>query len=303
MSNFMDGVKIKFGVAKAWGMSHAPTIFTVVGAIGVIAGTVTACIQTKNMSDILEERDKKLDLIDEQYDNEKLGDREYRSMVRHEYICWALRIGKNYAIPAAIEILGLGLIFKGHGMLLTSCASLSTLLTEALNREKALEDRIRDEYGEDALERLKYGEPCIMWKDDGDGDQQTSYIYDDRTDWDFIWKPGMGEYSSTDEEWNDRVRRTVQLWVAKSQQLYGSYAQINDIYRRFGAFDKIRSEYDEACIGYPNLKLSDYKCKIEFIPIPGTTSKKKTCPDYRVHFINKPIPCKDMNIEARFQVS
>ena len=304
MSDIFEGFKTKIGVIQMWGTKNAPTILTVAGAISVVAGTVVACVKTKNMSDILEKRNDRLEELDQEYKENKLDEKEYRSAVRKSYVCWALRIGKNYAIPAAIEVLGLAMIFKGHGMLLTSCASLSTLLTEALDREKALEDRIREEYGNDALLRLKYGDPVTLTREGEDCDPITTFEYDEGYDWDFKWTSGMGEYSDTDEKWNDSVRRKIQMWIQNSQQLYGSYGAINDIYKRFGAFDKIRSEYDFECIGFPNLMLAPgYTCGIELQPIEGTTNKKKTCPDYWVHFIRKPIPCKEMNIEAHFRAA
>lgn len=302
MINILESAKGTFGVVKFWSMKNAPTILTAIGSIGVIAGTVAACIQTKNVKEITEDRNVVLDGLDEE--RETMTRKEYNAHIRDTYICWSLRIAKNYAVPAAIEILGLALIWKGHVDILTRCAALGTLLTEALQREANLEARIKEEYGEDVLRKLKYGSPTTLYTEDGEGNSSTQVIYDDSKDYGFIWTSGQGSFSDNDPDWNDQQRRNCNLYINNSTRLYGGYASINDVYRYFGRYDLVRSEYDASAFGFPNRKIApDYEFYVYAEPIPGTTGPNKKAPDLRIYFKNPPIPCLEMNIEAGFQAS
>lgn len=302
MIDIFENAKESFGVVKMWGIKNAPTILTVIGSIGVLAGTVAACVQTKNVKYITDDRNMALDALD--YHKDDMTEKAYRAEVRDCYICWSLRIAKNYAVPAAIEIVSLAFIWKGHVDMLTRCAALGTLLTEALQRESILEQRIREEYGEDVLNKLKYGDPTTVTELYSDGTSKTHLEYDDSKDWSFVWSSGQGSFSDNDPNWNDQQRRGCNLYMNNSMRLYGSYASINDIYRYFGRYDLVRSEYDAACIGFPNKRIApNYEFYIYAEEIPGTTGPDKEAPDLRIYFKNPPIPCLEMNIDAGFQAS
>jgi len=301
----MDGLKDRCSAVKLWGINNAPTILTVVGSISVVVGTVMACVKTANVAEITEERNSKLDILDQDKEDGYLDEKEYGHKVRNCYFSWALAMGRNYAIPATIEIFGLFCIGKGHGMMLGRCATLGTLLNEAITKNAEFEERVRAEIGDEAFNRLKMGEPTAVTTAEPGKEPVTTYEFDPETeDFDFVWTEGMGEYSVNDHNFNMKCLRDYVLYARYAQQRYKSYCPVNDIYRMFGAYNKIRTEYDTENMGFPNLKLApNYECKIELIPIEGTTRKDKRCPDYHVHFIRKPICCRELNVEAGFRAS
>ena len=78
----IDILKDRTTGLRKWGVDNAPTILTVVGSISVVAGTVTACIQTLNLAELKEERDEQLDILDDDRDSKSLSDTEYSSRLR-----------------------------------------------------------------------------------------------------------------------------------------------------------------------------------------------------------------------------
>lgn len=306
MINPIETMKDGFSAIKFWGSKNAPVIFTTVGCIGVVVGTVTACIQTTKIDGITARRNDELADLDTDYKMGHLTDKEYRHELRKTYICWALRMGKNYALPAVIEIGGLFCIGYGQAKALSRCAAATALLTEALQRNKKLEDFIRDNMGEEELTRAIAGEGVTITEMPPGSEKPTSYkkYFDDQTEFDFVWTVGDGEYSKNDRSLNERLRRDTQEWGNRCLMGYWDMCRINDIYRRYGKYDMVRSEYDVACMGYPSIKTGkDYPLVIEHRPLEGTTRPGKPEPDYLVHFVNPPIPCRDIQIEAGFCAS
>lgn len=288
---------------KLWGISHAPTILTYVGVASQIIGMIDACVKTANMPEIIEERDWDLDALRLDWVDKRMTDKDYRRAVGSRYISFGLKVGQNYLIPAALEIFGIACILKGHGMMLTRCAALGTLLMEATERENRLEESIRREYGEEVLDKLKRGEPIGEIGVCGpDGEFKQEKVYDYIQDFEFIWDVGMGDFCPNDNAMNHAIVRQIELW-GKSQQLpYGGLCRINDIYRRFGAYFKIRSEYDKAEIGFPNKLIKDYPLKIVAIEQPLPFDREgATAPPLLIKFERKPISCLDLQIDHGFQ--
>lgn len=308
MINPIETMKDGFGAIKFWGSKNAPIIFTTVGCIGVVVGTVTACIQTTKIDSITARRDDELADLDLDLKMGHITEKEYRNGLRKTYICWALRMGKNYALPAFIEIGGLFCIGYGQAKALSRCAAATALLTEALQRNKKLEDFIHDNMGEEGLTRAIAGEGVTITEMPPGCEKPTSYkkYFDDQTEFDFVWTVGNGEYSKNDPVLNERVRRDTQTWANRCQRGYWDMCHLNDIYRRYELFDKVRTEHDKSAMGWPSVKCGhDYEVIIEHRPLPGTERPEegKTEPDYLVHFVNPPIPCRDIQIEAGFCAS
>lgn len=301
----IDILKDRTTGLRKWGVDNAPTILTVVGSISVVAGTVTACIQTLNLAELKEERDEQLDILDDDRDSKSLSDKEYSRRLRGVYFSWALAIGKNYIIPAALTGLGLGCIFKSDGMMITRCTNLGVLLNEALTRSSEFEERVRERFGDEVFEELKAGDPVAKITKIENGEEKTTLEFDpDKIEFDFVWTSGMGEYSDNDQHLNQESVRNCVMWINQCRRRYAQYGPVNDIYRYFGAYNRVRSEYDAECIGYPNIDVdAEYAFDIHMIPIEGTTNEHKRCPDYLLHLVRKPISCRYANIDHGFQAS
>lgn len=286
-----------------WTEQNAPSIETYGGLGLIFGGTIWACKRTLNMPGILEELAVNVEGIREDYADDKLSEREYAKALTKAYGRWALKVLKNYAGSAAMVVLGYSLVIKGHNDNLTRIASLTTLLRESADRESRLEQAILDNYGPEVLEKLKNGEP--LEEIEGEEEEPEEAGKEELADFDFIWRSGMGDFCPHDNAMNWRIARENILYYNKIRKMYGRYAPINDIYRTFGAFDKVRKVYEDAMVGFPNLFSEDgnRELDIEIQEMPFNVEpdrKKQSAPDLKIIFKEKPISCLEWNKSAGF---
>lgn len=298
--NFISTAQAHLGSLKVWGISNAPTILMGVGITAQIAGMIMACVKTANMPDILEARNNDVDTLKLDWVDGRMTDKEYRRALGSRYISFGLEVGRNYLVPVALEVFGVACILKGHGMMLTRCAALSTLLMEATERENRLEEAVRKEFGDEVLERLKRGEPVgEIATINPDGTVTKEPVYDDLQDFDFVWGPGMKDFSSD----NNMNLMAVSIFEGRGQARQrekGGLCRVNDVYDWFGAYDLKRSEYDKLLIGFPNVEVSNHKFELTATP-EKTPEGYKGAPPLRIHFKQKPVPCLYLQIDNGFQ--
>lgn len=298
--NLISTAQAHLGSLKVWGISNAPTILMGVGITAQLAGMIMACVKTANMPDILEARNNDVDALKLDWVDGRMTDKEYRRALGSRYISFGLEVGRNYLVPFALEVFGVACILKGHGMMLTRCAALSTLLLEATERENRLEEAVRREFGDEVLERLKRGEPVgEIATINPDGTVTKEPVYDELQDFDFVWGPGMKDFSSD----NNMNLMAVSIFEGRGQARQrekGGLCRVNDVYDWFGAYDLKRSEYDKLLIGFPNVEVSNHK--FELIATPEKTPEGyKGAPPLRIHFKQKPVPCLYLQIDNGFQ--
>ena len=300
--NLISTAQAHLGSLKLWGISNAPTILMGVGITAQIAGMIMACVKTANMPDIIEARNNDIDALKLDHVDERMTDKEYRRALGSRYISFGLEVGRNYLVPVALEVFGVACILKGHGMMLTRCAALSTLLLEATERENRLEEAVRREFGDEVLERLKRGEPVgEVTHLNPDGTVTKEPIFDELKDYDFIWDVGMSSFCPDDNFMNHQIVKQLEMRGQLQQIPKGCICKLNDIYHWFGAFDKKRSEYDRLCVGFPNEKDADYKFQMTATELPIPEGREGTAPPLKIHFTRKPISCLDLQIENGFQ--
>lgn len=298
--NLISTAQAHLGSLKLWGISNAPTILMGVGITAQLAGMIMACVKTANMPDILEARNNDIDALKTDWIDGRMTDKEYRRALGSRYISFGLEVGRNYLIPAALEVFGVACILKGHGMMLTRCAALSTLLMEATERENRLEEAVRREFGDEVLERLKRGEPIgEVAHINPDGTVTKEPVYDDLQDFDFVWGPGMKDFSSD----NNMNLMAVSVFEGRGQARQrekGGLCRVNDVYDWFGAYDLKRSEYDKLLIGFPSVEVSNHKFELTATP-EKTPEGYKGAPPLHIHFKQKPVPCLYLQIDNGFQ--
>ena len=298
--NLISTAQVHLGSLKVWGISNAPTILMGVGITAQLAGMIMACVKTANMPDILEARNNDIDALKTDWIDGHMTDKEYRRALGSRYISFGLEVGRNYLVPFALEVFGVACILKGHGMMLTRCAALSTLLMEATERENRLEEAVRKEFGDDVLQRLKRGEPVgEIATINPDGTVSKEPIFDDLQDYDFIWKAGMKNFSS-DNNINLMSVSTFEGRGQARQMEEGGTCRLNDIYNWFGAYDLKRSDYDKLVVGFPNVEAADYKFELIATPEP-LPFDYEGAPPLRIHFVRKPISCLYLQRENGFQ--
>ena len=300
--NLISTAQGHLGSLKLWGISNAPTILMGVGITAQLAGMIMACVKTANMPDILEARNNDVDALKIDWIDGRMTDKAYRRALGTRYISFGLEVGRNYLVPVALEIFGVACILKGHGMMLTRCAALSTLLLEATERENRLEEAVRREFGDEVLERLKRGEPVgEVTHLNPDGTVTKEPIFDELKDYDFVWDVGMGPFCPNDNFMNHQIVKQFEMRGQFQQIPKGVICKLNDIYHWFGAFDKKRSEYDRLCVGFPNEKDADYKFQMTATELPIPEGREGTAPPLKIHFTRKPISCLNLQIENGFQ--
>lgn len=303
-----DEVKLMGNGLKTTIIDYAPVILTAVGCISLIGGTVAACIRTSNLDDLKKRRDDILDVFDKDHEDEKLDDRAYNRAVRNAYISWGWDIVKNYAPTIALDIFGVACIVKGQTMWVARCASLGALLTEQIQKNDFLEQRIRDIYGEDALDQLKSGEAVVVKKGDGttvrvEEEPEADIL---GRDFSFIWHEGMGDFCPDDNGMNHRIAKSIENTVNQTLRKYGGYAALNMCYEMFGAYNMMRTEYDKVMLGWPNAGLMDYTCRIVIEELPFKThGSVGHAPDLKISFAYKhqPIVCSKMMIDAGYRAA
>lgn len=305
---FLNEVKLMGNGLKTTIIDYAPVILTAVGCISLIGGTVAACIRTSNLDDLKKRRDDILDVFDKDHEDEKLDDRAYNRAVRNAYISWGWDIVKNYAPTIALDIFGVACIVKGQTMWVARCASLGALLTEQIQKNDFLEQRIRDIYGEEALKELKSGN-AVVYTNKG-GERETVVEAADRNildeDLSFIWHEGMGDFCPDDNGMNHKIAKSIENTINQACRRYGGYAAINMFYEMFGAYNMTRTEYDKVMLGWPNAGLMDHTCRIVIEELPfkmhGSVGH---APDLKISFAYKhqPIVCSKMMIDAGYRAA
>ena len=300
--NLISTAQGDLGSLKLWGIANAPTILMGVGITAQLAGMIMACVKTANMPDILEARNNDIDALKTDWIDEHMTDKEYRRALGSRYISFGLETGRNYLVPFALEIFGVACILKGHGMMLTRCAALSTLLIEATERENRLEEAVRREFGDEVLQRLKRGEPVgEIATINPDGTVSKEPIFDDLEDCDFIWQEGMRSFSPDDNNVNLMTVNALEQRGQMRQMEKGGICRLTDIYNWFGAYDKKRSDYDKLLVGFPNVEAADYKLEIVATPEERPEGYKGSAPPLRIHFVRKPVSCLYLQREKGFQ--
>ena len=155
-----------------------PEIMLGVGITTVLAGTVLACVKTKEAEPVVEHAKEQLDELDYIRMSATADERpDYREYVR---VCY--RAGRDlvkiYALPAALWTGGMLCIFGGHGELRSRNAKLlanSVALKKFFDEYRAA---VREKIGEEAERDLYFGaeegDVCVTETDPETGEQKTS---------------------------------------------------------------------------------------------------------------------------------
>jgi hypothetical protein len=147
---------------------NAPEIMVAVGVVGVLASTVLACRATlkapeklaeakKKFADIAELREMSLDPAKSEMLAIDYPEQEYRQDLIAASTQTAVDFLKLYGVPAALMIGSIFCIFKGHGITVQRNAGLTSAVTALTAGYKAYRQRVRDEFGEEAEQRVYYG--------------------------------------------------------------------------------------------------------------------------------------------------
>lgn len=139
---------------------HSPEIFLVVGAIGVVASAIGACVATTKLSKITEEASKTVESIREYEADEAHGEQytpeDAKKDVAIVYIQTGAKIAALYAPSVVLGALSLTAIFVSNGILRKRAIALAAALTTVDNSFKEYRQRVIAKFGEEVEREIKY---------------------------------------------------------------------------------------------------------------------------------------------------
>ena len=136
---------------------HSPEILGAVGIVATVVGVVWAVKATVDSADDIKECQDEVREIKECVEAEQFSKKEgTKRIVSARFNC-VKRVSGKYAGPVAVVGLGLYCQYKGRSILGRRLNSLAAAYTALESRYKLLEDNVRRDYGEEELNRLKYG--------------------------------------------------------------------------------------------------------------------------------------------------
>lgn len=150
-----DSIKGIFYKAIFQFKKHSPEILTGVGIVGVVTGTVLACVATTKLEKTLEPHKKELDDIHENKEN--CSEQEYRRDLTRAYGRTAWSMVKLYGPAVLVEGSAIGCLVGSHKILRNRNAALASAYTTISSAFDAYKKRVANKLGDEAEKELRYG--------------------------------------------------------------------------------------------------------------------------------------------------
>lgn len=256
-----------------------------VGVVGVIVGTVLACRATLKVTAIVDEAKETLDTInkvrDQQTDEEVYSDADFKRDMAITYVKTGVELAKLYMPAIAVTGVSIALIIGSHNVLSKRNAAIAAAYKLVDASFKKYRERVRNEYGEEADQKFRYGETELKVVEKNakgkekevtkkvlnvDGDLEPySFIFSEETatqykrsyDMNYTLLKAMERYA------NDRLKirghvflnevlddlgleRTVPGVVVGWVDGYNPHNPNNDQYISFGLEDPVNEEREDA---------------------------------------------------------
>lgn len=144
--------KIALGLKK-----HSATIMSIGGAVCTIGGLIWACKATADSVDDIREAAEAVSQINESVESKAIDARVGRKETRNVIWNCAKKVGPRYIGPVTMFSSGLYFQFKSNQILTNSLTAMTSAFKIEKEKNKFMEEGIRQRYGEDALEAIKYG--------------------------------------------------------------------------------------------------------------------------------------------------
>ena len=152
--NMLDSCKSILYKALFSLKKHSPEILTSVGVVGVVAGTVLACVATTKLEKTVEQHKQEIEMIHDKKDN--MSEKTYQKEVVRAYGRAAISMIKLYGPSVIVETTAIGCLIGSHKIMRNRNAALAaayaTLSTAFDNYKK----RVADKLGEAAEKEIRY---------------------------------------------------------------------------------------------------------------------------------------------------
>ena len=136
---------------------YSPEMCFILGGAMIIGGVIAAVKATSDSMDKLDHISEKMDDVDQQEEADKISNEEARKLrwqYRREYASTLIR---NYGLSAALISGGFTCNFAGYRIQKNRIKDLSIALAGTKAAYDILSEAVKKEYGEAALNKLKYG--------------------------------------------------------------------------------------------------------------------------------------------------
>lgn len=127
-------------------MRNLPTIITIAGSVGVIAGGVVACRATLKADRVIEQHNTNIEVVKESGFSDI---RLYRKMIFKTYLETGIKFARLYGPAIIITSFSLGGILYGHNVLRTRNLALAGAYKALTTNYEGFRNRVQDQYGED----------------------------------------------------------------------------------------------------------------------------------------------------------
>jgi hypothetical protein len=149
----------------------SPEILLGVGVVGIIAGTILACKatlkvekvikETKNTLENIEEAKKAIKISEEVLDKELYSEKDYQRDLAITYVKTGVELAKLYMPAIAVTGISIALIVGSHNILSKRNAAIAAAYKLIDVSFKQYRERVRNEYGEEADQKMRFGEKEI----------------------------------------------------------------------------------------------------------------------------------------------
>ena len=148
VNTFKNNLTQKLGIKGLYLQKHAPEIMLVVGLGGMVAAAVMASRATRNLDQILREKEYKLDQIND-LTPEDATEAEIQKAKVMTHVEAGLKVAKLYGPAVSIGLLSIASILSSHGIMAQRQTSLMVAYGLLAKGYEAYRERVREELGEE----------------------------------------------------------------------------------------------------------------------------------------------------------
>ena len=151
------GIKGLTSKAGLFLRKHSPEILGAIGVVATVGGVIWACKASVDSADDIKKCQDEVAELKEYIEEETADKKAVKKEIWKARLMCAKSVGVRFVGPAVVIGGGLYCHYKAESILGGRVNSLAAACTAWEARYKLLEDNVRRDYGEEELNRLKYG--------------------------------------------------------------------------------------------------------------------------------------------------
>lgn len=165
--NVTNALAERAEVVKTNAQAHSPEILIGVGIVGMVTSTVLACRATLKAKDVVEQRKASLAELrevkeaPENADGALYSDEDYKKETRAINLQTGMKVVGLYLPAVTVGVLGASCFIKSNDIHRKHEASLTAAYMSVDQLFKKYRERVKEELGEDADDRFRYGAKTI----------------------------------------------------------------------------------------------------------------------------------------------